>query len=914
MAVSGLSEPRRSGGGGETPAAESSPRRRRSRRGSWPVLTVFAGIVGLQLLVGVISLDLMAAVRSYATGESLYSKAQKDAQLHLINYAISHQDSEFQLFIKSLEVPRGDRFAREEMQKQSFDSEATRNSYLQGGNHPDDIDGAIRLFRWFQHTPLMAHAIATWTQGDAIIDQMRVLAERAHERVAAGDFESPEVGDLRDEVMRLNKQLTPLEARFAADLSDAARLTEKILLWFNLGMAILLGFSGAAFVRHSGRVQAATEEEVLHRQESQQRILDSAAEGLYGVDVEGRCTFINRSALKMLGYERESDLLGHEIHSLIQRVGDSRSSAPSPSSRIALAHLQPRELYVSDAVFWRRDGSSFPVEYWSHPLIEDGELHGAVATFFDISERVNMQAALRQGEVRMAGLVDAVNDGVMTIDADERIVLFNRAAERLFGVPATDAMGSAVDRFIPRGPRAGLGPRRGEFRFDYVETGRVTELFGRRADGHEFPLEASLSRLNTGRGTLVTAVLRDVTDLQTARKERQAREALEASNRAKTEFLSRMSHELRTPLNAVLGFSQLLRLDKSRPPTRQQTEHLQHIENAGTHLLALVNDVLDLSRVESGQMTVTLQPVDVRAAVQDALSMVEPLASAAGVKTWIPGHEGDLVTSGLGDDDAVSVVADRVRLRQVLVNLLSNAVKYNRAGGEVRVSWQVSERRCDILVTDDGIGIAPEKMEQLFEPFNRLGAENSKVEGTGIGLVLSRRLVESMHGGLRLESVVDKGTRAALTLPCATESVERVVGLAPPSQHGALEAELRVLYAEDNDVNVEIVRQVVKFRPSVVFDTADSGARAFQKARADLPDLILVDMHLGDMTGLELAQALRNDPATAGIRLVALSADALPEQIDAALAMGFEDYLTKPINFRDLLNVLDGSSVSKASI
>jgi PAS domain S-box-containing protein len=919
MAISRVSESQPGSAACERPAAESPPRRRRSRRGSWPVLTVFACIVGLQLLVGMVSLDLMAAVRSYATGESLYSKAQKDAQLHLINYAVSHQDSEFQLFMQSLEVPRGDRFAREEMQKPTFDSEATRNSYLQGGNHPDDIAGAIRLFRWFQHTPLMAHAIATWTQGDFIIDQMRVLAEQAHERVAAGDFDSPDVVNLRDEVMRLNKRLTPLEARFAADLSDAARLSEKILLWFNLGMAILLGLSGAAFVRHSGRVQAATEEELRQRQESQQRILDSAAEGLYGVDVEGRCTFINRSALKMLGYEQESDLLDHEIHSLIHPpeagpLGAEGTAHPRYPSRIALAHLEPRELYVSDELFWRRDGSSFPVEYWSHPMFKDGELHGAVATFFDISERVNMQAALRQGEVRIAGLVDAVNDGVMTIDADERIVLFNRAAERLFGVPATDAMGSAVDRFIPRGPKGGLGPRREEFRFDYVETGKVTELFGRRADGREFPLEASLSRLQTGRGTLVTAVLRDVTDLQTAREERRAREALEASNRAKTEFLSRMSHELRTPLNAVLGFSQLLRLDKSRPPTREQMEHLQHIENAGMHLLALVNDVLDLSRVESGQMTVTLQPVDVRAAVQDALSMVEPLASSVGVKMWISGREGDLVTGSPDDEDEVTVVADRVRLRQILVNLLSNAVKYNRPGGEVRVSWQVSEKRCDVLVNDDGIGIAPDKMERLFEPFNRLGAENSKVDGTGIGLVLSRRLVELMHGALRLESAIEKGTRASVTLPCATESVERIAGLAPPSQHGALEDELRVLYAEDNDVNVEIVRQVVKFRPSVIFDTADSGARAFLKARADLPHLILVDMHLGDMSGLELAQALRDDPVTAGIRLVALSADALPEQIDAALAMGFEDYLTKPINFRELLNVLDGSSGRKVQL
>ena len=303
-------------------------------------------------------------------------------------------------------------------------------------------------------------------------------------------------------------------------------------------------------------------------------------------------------------------------------------------------------------------------------MMMDEQVQGAVATFFDITERVHMQQALRQGEVRIAGLVDAVNDGVVTVDADERVVLFNRAAERLFGVPSSDAIGSPVSRFIqklPVGGRSRHGGRAG-----------VRDLTGKRANGEEFPLEASLSRVDSDRGTLVTAVLRDVTDLHLARAERQAREALEASNRAKTEFLSRMSHELRTPLNAVLGFAQLLRLDTSQRTSLQQLERIQHIENAGAHLLALVNDVLDLSRVESGNLTVSIEAVDVRSAFEDAMSMVVPLASAGGVDMAIAG-----VDEGF-EGQEVAVSADRVRLRQVLVNLLSNAVKYNRQGGEVR--------------------------------------------------------------------------------------------------------------------------------------------------------------------------------------------------------------------------------------
>jgi len=877
--------------------------RLRARRRSWPVLTVFACIVGLQLLVTVISLDLMSAIRAYVTGESLYSKGQKDAQLHLIEYAEHHREEDYRRFLDALAYPIGDRIAREALQRSHPDRAEARRGLLQGGTQDDEIPGVIRLFLWFHETPLMADAIATWTQGDAIVEEIRVLAERAHARIAAGELDAPEVLSLRADAERLNNRMTPLEVRFASELADGARLSQRLLLGLNLVLASSLGLSGLAFVRHSARVQAATENEVRRRRESLQRLLDSAAEGLYGVDTEGRCTFINRSALAMLGYEREADLLGRDMQSLIHRPP---SGAAAAESRIGRSYREPRELHVAGELLWRKDGSSFPVEFWSHPMWDDGVLQGSVATFVDITERLNMQAALRQGEVRMTGLVDAVNDGVITIDGDGKVVLFNRAAERLFGVPATEAIGGSVDRFIPRHPRIPEG-RDQALLLDDTGSGEVRELFGRRADGQAVPLEVSLSRHETERGPLLTAVLRDVTGLQTARAERQAREALEASSRAKTEFLSRMSHELRTPLNAVIGFSQLLRLDTEERPSLRQLARLQHIENAGAHLLALVNDVLDLSRVDSGQMTVTLESVDLRSSVEDALSMVLPLAASVGVKTWIAGLEGDLGSpnSGFADSD-VFVLADRVRLRQVLVNLLSNAVKYNRSGGQVRVGWQVDDHRCALVISDDGIGMTPEKLDRLFEPFNRLGAEKSKIEGTGIGLVLSRRLVELMQGELRIESAPGRGTEATLTLACTAELPEQLGASAPPSQHGSLDESLRVLYAEDNEVNVEIVREVVKLRPSVALDVAESGAQAFRKARRDQPQLILVDMNLGDMTGIELARALHADPATSGIRLVALSADALPEQIDAALAMGFEDYLTKPINFRELLDVLDG--------
>ena len=866
-------------------------------------MSVFAGIIALQVLVATISIDLLSAVRAYVSGESLYSKAQQDAQRSLLDYAQHHQEEDYQQFLRALAVPLGDRLAREELQKPRPDLAIARSGFLQGANHPGDVAGLIRLFQWFHGVPFMADVIAAWTEGDLVIQQMRVLIERTHERVAAGDLHSAAVHEMREQAPLLNKRLTRLEREFSAQLGEASRQTQQVLLGLNLALAVLLALTGWGFFRRSSTIQALTETEVVRRETSLQRLLDSAAEGLYGVDLQGQCTFINRAGLAMLGYEREADLLGRDIHALIHHSHADGRPGPASGSGLFQAYREGQALHVADEVFWRCDGTPFAVEYWSHPMRQDGQLQGAVVTFFDISERLHLQAALRQGELRMARLIDAVTDGVITIDADEHIVLFNRAAEQLFGVSAAQAMGCPLEQFIPHclgnerpaTDRQVAGPEVGA-----RSGGVLHELTGARADGRAFPLEASLSRLVTERGILTTVVFRDVSDMHVARAERQAREALEATSRAKTEFLSRMSHELRTPLNAVLGFSQLLRLDAVQPPSVRQLKRIGHIEKAGAHLLALVNDVLDLSRVESGQMTLLQDAVDLWGVVEEALSMVWSLAADAGV---------ELVASrpGVQGHDEVWVRADRVRLRQVLVNLLSNAVKYNRPAGRVTVSRAFRAGGCHLDITDTGPGMTPEQLMHLFEPFNRLGAEKSKVEGTGIGLVLSRRLVELMHGELKIDSVVGRGTVASLSLEISRKPVVRLPDCGPPTQHGALDAPLSVLYAEDNEVNAELVRQVFTLRPAMALRVAENGHLALEMARQNPPDLMLVDMNLGDMTGMELAQALRRGPSTCGIRLVALSADALPEQISAALASGFEAYLTKPMEFRKLLKVLDGA-------
>jgi signal transduction histidine kinase len=384
-----------------------------------------------------------------------------------------------------------------------------------------------------------------------------------------------------------------------------------------------------------------------------------------------------------------------------------------------------------------------------------------------------------------------------------------------------------------------------------------------------------------------------------------AAEAAHRANAAKTEFLSRMSHELRTPLNAVLGFAQLLQLDAKTPLSTLQALHVGHIERAGSHLLAMIDDVLDLSRIESGNLPMAMDTVRVEQVVQESIALVAPTAAQAGLQLEVAGPQAQERPCSL-------VRADRLRLRQVLVNLLSNAVKYNRRGGDISVQWSCLDdsRQVAIDVSDSGIGLTDEQLAHLFEPFNRLGAERTKVDGTGIGLVISRRLVHSMGGEIEVSSVAGVGSRFRVLLPAAPASSAG----SPPTEPGALVpgaatgpevARRTVLYADDNALNVEVALAILQTRADLRVVVARSGRSALEVAQRDPPDLMLLDMHLGDMTGVQLLQRFAADPVLAQVPCVAVSADAMPLAIAEAERAGFKAYLTKPLNVRTFLGCVD---------
>ena len=378
---------------------------------------------------------------------------------------------------------------------------------------------------------------------------------------------------------------------------------------------------------------------------------------------------------------------------------------------------------------------------------------------------------------------------------------------------------------------------------------------------------------------------------------RGAKDEAEKANRAKNEFLSRMSHELRTPLNAILGFGQLLEMDHL---SGEQHEGVEQILRGGRHLLGLIDEVLDIAKIEAGRLALSSEPVRISEELQEALDLIEPMATARNV----------LINSDRQETWHRYVLADRQRLKQVLLNLLSNAVKYNRTGGAVTLSCEeTGNGRLRVKVTDTGPGIPADKIERLFTPFDRLGAEQSEVEGTGLGLSLSKHLAEAMGGTLRIESAPGLGSTFWLELALVESPLERfeqaLEPLTAPAAGTPGAAARVVLYIEDNFSNLRLIERLLARRPEIRLIPAMQGRLGVQLAREHRPDLILLDLQLPDISGHDVLRHLREAPETRDTRIIVISADATPGQIDRLLAAGAWRYLTKPLDVKKCLASLD---------
>ena len=379
-----------------------------------------------------------------------------------------------------------------------------------------------------------------------------------------------------------------------------------------------------------------------------------------------------------------------------------------------------------------------------------------------------------------------------------------------------------------------------------------------------------------------------------------AMEEARSANYAKSAFLSSMSHELRTPLNAILGFAQILSSDRLPSTLEQKKEFAGHILKSGRHLLTLINEILDLAKVESGTVSLSLEPVGLDAILQECRDMIAPLASQRGIGMAFP------------DACPLNVLADRTRLKQILLNLLSNALKYNREQGQVAIECVPhAGGRVRISVRDTGVGLDAEQLALLFQPFNRLGQEGGTEEGSGIGLVVTKRLVELMDGNIGVSSAPGEGSTFwielrvvdAVPLPAAP-------ALPRPDLTGALlehSAPVTLLYVEDNPANLTLVEEIVRYCPQLQLLTATDGRLGVEMARTHLPQLILMDINLPHVNGTDALKLLRADPRTAHIPVIALTANAMPGDVERSMALGFYRYLTKPINLDEFTEAINST-------
>ncbi len=413
---------------------------------------------------------------------------------------------------------------------------------------------------------------------------------------------------------------------------------------------------------------------------------------------------------------------------------------------------------------------------------------------------------------------------------------------------------------------------------------------------------------NTARRQIEAEKERLAVHLQGANSDLQvAIAAADKANLAKSDFLSSMSHELRSPLNAILGFAQLLDTG-TPPPTPIQKDSVDQIMQAGWYLLELINEILDLALIESGKLSISSEPMALAEVLVDCQGMIEPQASKTGITVNFvqPLHP-------------LFVKADRTRAKQIFINLLSNAIKYNRVGGSVDVICAThGDHRIRISVRDTGLGLSPDKLDLLFQPFNRLGQEGGIEEGTGIGLVVSKRLAELMGGEIGAQSTVGVGSEFWVDLPAsgATEASapQALSGLNVPAEGDSVQPQATVLCVEDNPANLLLVARLLARRSDIRLISAKDGRTGVELARSALPDLILMDINLPGISGLTALRMLQGDATTAHIPVLALSANAMPRDIEKGMAAGFFRYLTKPIRLEEFMQALDSALAHKASL
>ena len=660
-----------------------------------------------------------------------------------------------------------------------------------------------------------------------------------------------------------------------------------------------------------------------------QTILNTVADGIVTIHADGgRVESVNPAIEQMFGYAAE-ELSGKGLGLLIPELAQHLN----PQHRISLAHYsasdEARALGASREVMGRRkNGTVFPLEIAASEMVLRGQRY-FTGILRDITARKQTEDALRKAGALQSAIFNSANFSSIATDAQGVIQIFNVGAERMLGYTAAEVINTVTPAQISDRQEviARAKTLSAELNTEITpgfealvfKASRgiedIYELTYIRKDGRRLPAVVSVTALRDDDNTIIGYLLIGTDNTARMRIEAErarldqvlqaknieleaARKVADRANLAKSNFLSSMSHELRSPLNAILGFAQLM--ESAAPPLAPlQKGNAEQILKAGWYLLELINEVLDLALIESGKLSMSVEPISLEEVLRDCKTMIEPQAAKRGIEMRFPHFE-----------EPCFINADRTRLKQVVVNLLTNAIKYNRAKGLVEVTCnKEAAGQLRISVRDTGEGLSPAKIAQLFQPFNRLGQEAGAEEGAGIGLVVSKRLVESMGGAIGARSTLGVGSVFWVRLELAEapqlemDAEQSHYLQLPNAQEGAHVHTL--LYVEDNKANMELVTQLVSRRPDLRLLGADDGTRGVALARTHLPDVILMDINLPGISGTQALKILQEDPSTRHIPVLALSANAMPRDIEKGIEAGFFRYLTKPIKITEFMEALD---------